>query len=202
MSLEEFKAAKVEEALVRVDDLYRSGQGNTGGYRVQMREMLAELFDQGVVAGAWEPKATGEPVVAPPSASEIAGAYEARVGSSKSTESHGEPQEVSELRGWWKQTAHDEVAQLVAKMVEYGGLSRATDLIAIGKSLVDAGVRVPEETDEVYTELGIWFYLRGKLARWEAAIKEGRRVSDDTLLDAGVYIRMAQRTRQAGGWPV
>lgn len=114
---------------------------------------------------------------------------------------------VSELQGWWEQTAHDEVAQLVAKMTEYGGLSRATDLTEIGRHLVEGGVKVPAHDtiagDEEYLqELGIYFYIVGKMARWSAAIKEGRSVSDDTLLDIGIYVRMAQRARHSGGWPV
>jgi hypothetical protein len=55
--------------------------------------------------------------------------------------------------------------------------------------------------DEEATEIGIYFYELGKIARWTAAIREGRRVSDDTLHDAGIYIKMAQRNRAVGGWP-
>lgn len=192
---------KVEQALEALDRVV--GQGVlTGGYRVQAREILGDLFEAGRVHGAWEPAAT------PRSASEHLGRVRGPEEGAKVTESQEEPNEVSALRGWWEQTAHDEVAQLVAKMVEYGGLSRATDLTAIGESLV--GVGVPEgpllgsgKVQEGWLqELGIWFYLRGKLARWEAAIREGRPVSDDTLLDIGIYVRMAQRVRAVGGWPV
>ena len=114
---------------------------------------------------------------------------------------------VGDLQGWWEQTAHDEVANLVAKMTEYGGLSRATDLTEIGRHLSDAGVATPklateQEQEEYLQELGIYFYIVGKMARWTAAVKEGRSVSDDTLLDIGIYVRMAQRARQSGGWPV
>lgn len=189
-----------------------------GGYRVALGEVLQRVFDAGRQhqVGIWESNAAyraqfegaGEPVAAPPSASEIADAYEARVGATRSTESHGEPREVGELRGWWEQTAHDEVAQLVSKMVEYGGLSRATDLTEIGRHLVEVGVPEGPLTgggavqDGWLQELGIYFYLVGKFSRWSAAIQEGRPVSDDTLLDIGIYVRMAQRVRQSGGWPV
>lgn len=177
-----------------------------GGARIQAREVLKDA--------SWYGQTWADRLL-----DDERPATEAPEGASRDTESAGGPDvagEVSEvkedptespdgwseLRGWWEQTAHDEIDGFIDKMEEYGGISRATDLIAIGKSLVAAGVPAPEPTDEVYTELGIWFYLRGKLARWEAAVAEGRRVSDDTLLDSGVYVRMAQRARQTGGWPV
>ena len=189
-----------------------------GGYRVALGEVLQRVFDAGRQhqVGIWESNAAyraalqewWESDVATPSALEIADAYEARVGAPRSTESHGEPREVGELRGWWEQTAHDEVAGLIAKMVEYGGLSRATDLTEIGRHLTEVGVSEGPllgngaVQEGWLQELGIYFYLVGKFARWSAAIQEGRPVSDDTLLDIGIYVRMAQRVRAVGGWPV
>ena len=41
----------------------------------------------------------------------------------------------------------------------------------------------------------------GKMARWTDAIRTGRRVSDDTLFDLGIYVRMVHRVRAVGGWP-
>lgn len=124
------------------------------------------------------------------------------------SEGHEDPTEgfdaVSALKGWWEQTAHDEIAGLTAKMVEYGGLERATDLEDIGRALVAAGVLPDQNRDSSSQsqELGIYFYLVGKFSRWTAAIREGRPVSDDTLHDIGIYVRMAQRVRAVGGWPV
>lgn len=115
---------------------------------------------------------------------------------------------TTEIRDWWEQTAHNEITQLTNKMAEYGGLSRATDLTEIGRDLVAAGISKGPLTgngkvqDGWLQELGIYFYVRGKFARWQAAVIEGRPVSDDTLLDIGVYVRMAQRVRAVGGWPV
>lgn len=101
----------------------------------------------------------------------------------------------AELSDWWLGLARDEIARTVPKAIEYG----STDLVDIGRDLADClGRRV---TDEVAAELGIYFYLRGKLARWRDAIIRGERPSDDTLFDIGVYVRMAQRVRVAGGWP-
>ncbi len=206
---------KVGEALAKLDHLLdNTFAGLNGGTRVRAREILEALYDAGKVDGAWDPRdsspvaACGEPPVAPRSASEHLGAIRGRRAIPEVTEGQGEPPEVSALRGWWEQTAHDEVAQLVSKMVEYGGLSRATDLTEIGRHLTEVGVSSGPLTgggavqEGWLQELGIYFYLVGKFARWSAAIQEGRPVSDDTLLDIGIYVRMAQRVRAVGGWPV
>lgn len=113
-----------------------------------------------------------------------------------------------ELEDWWMESAAAEVRPLIAKMREYGGNGRALDLEEIGRGLVNSGVAAGPLTgrgniQEGYLqELGVYFYLLGKFARWTAAISEGRLVSDDTLYDIGIYVRMAQRIRQTGGWPV
>ena len=113
----------------------------------------------------------------------------------------------SALRRWWMDTAAAEVDPMIAKMIEYGGGGRALDLEEIGRGLVHSGVKIntiysEQELTGRYQELGIYFYLLGKFARWTAAVAEGRPVSDDTLHDIGIYVRMAQRVRAVGGWPV
>ncbi len=117
---------------------------------------------------------------------------------------HGRPIEGLEL--WWMQQAQAEVEPLIAKMTEYGGGGRAVDLTEIGSALRIAGVGFGKEhrgqpTEGDTQELGVYFYLVGKFARWTAAIAENRPVSDDTLSDIGIYVRMAQRIRESGGWP-
>lgn len=101
------------------------------------------------------------------------------------------------LRNWWEETSEAELVACVPKAVEYG----STDLAVIGRT---QGRLMGREnlTHEEATELGIFFYLMGKIARWEDAIINGRRVSDDTLHDVAVYTKMMQRTRAVGGWPV
>ncbi|QNJ57671.1 hypothetical protein SEA_KEANU_66 [Streptomyces phage Keanu] len=107
-----------------------------------------------------------------------------------------DPRELeAALTSWWMDKASEETSAVVPKAVEYG----ATDLRDIGRDLADCMGR--EVTDEEATELGIFFYLRGKLSRWVDAVKRGDRPSDDTIYDIGVYCRMAQRNRDAGGWP-
>lgn len=106
---------------------------------------------------------------------------------------------ATELASWWTMQASDEIDMVVAKAIEYGGGGAAIDLIQVGQDI--AAVSGRQVSDEEATELGIYFYLRGKFSRWTAALIEGRRVSSDTLLDIGIYVRMAQRNRQVGGWP-
>lgn len=100
-----------------------------------------------------------------------------------------------ELAEWWRETAEKEIVQTVAKAVEYG----STDLIDIGRSLARVAGR--DIDDATAAEWGVFFYLEGKLSRWRSAITRGDVPSFDTLLDIGVYARMAQRIRMTGGWP-
>ncbi len=107
---------------------------------------------------------------------------------------------LDELTAWWVELAHNEAAKVVPKAVEYG----ATDLAEIGRQLEASGVDLsnrPGSVEAHWAELGVYFYVIGKLARWTDAVANGRAVSDDTLHDIGVYIRMAQRIRSHGGWP-
>lgn len=99
---------------------------------------------------------------------------------------------ADELAKWWRETAEEEISQTVEKAIEYS----ASDLVDIGRGLLGGN-----RTDEEYTEAGIAFYALGKVSRIMGAIREGRRPSYDSWLDLGVYARMAQRTRETGGWP-
>lgn len=110
-------------------------------------------------------------------------------------EPSSQAKQVDELSRWWLDKAKLEIGQTVAKAVEYG----STDLIDIGHDLARVADR--DLDDEEAAEWGIYFYILGKLSRWRSAMERGDRVSDDTLLDIGVYVRMAQRVREAGGWP-
>lgn len=100
-----------------------------------------------------------------------------------------------QLTEWWMQQAENEIARTVPKAVEYS----AVDLMDIGHDLARTMGR--EVSDEEAAELGVFFYLRGKVARWVGSVMAGTRVSDDTLFDIGVYVRMAQRIREFGAWP-
>ena len=104
---------------------------------------------------------------------------------------------VEALTDWWMDTARTEVEKVAPKAVEYG----STDLSEIGRTLSQVIGRGEGDSEAAQAELGIYFYLVGKMARWTDAIKSGRPVSDDTLHDIGVYVRMVQRIRDVGGWP-
>lgn len=101
-----------------------------------------------------------------------------------------------ELAAWWIQKAKDEVEMVVDKAVDYG----ATDLYEIGRSILILGGKSYDRKRA--TEAGIYFYEQGKMARWQSAIMEGRPTNPDTILDIGVYARMAQRVLEVGGWPI
>lgn len=99
------------------------------------------------------------------------------------------------LTDWWMNLAEEEVRRTVPKAVEYS----STDLRDIGRDMAEVMGRTV--TDQEAMEMGIYFYIRGKLSRWAGALISGQRVSEDTLFDLGVYVRMAQRVRETGGWP-
>lgn len=104
---------------------------------------------------------------------------------------------VGELEAWWLAAAQDEIERTIPKAIEYG----AGDLIDLGRTMAKVLGR-SDISDIEAAELGIFFYVQGKMARWTDAVAHRRAVSDDTLFDLGVYVRMAQRNRaSASGWP-
>jgi hypothetical protein len=103
--------------------------------------------------------------------------------------------QMDDLEDWWMEHAADEAQMVIPKAISYG----ADDLLQIGRQM--AGAIHREVTDAQAAELGIAFYAYGKIARIMAAVKEGRDPNIDSWLDLGVYAKMAQRVRTAGGWP-
>jgi hypothetical protein len=115
-----------------------------------------------------------------------------------------EPSIATQLADWWRMKAESEIGQTVAKATEYSGLQGGLplDMVDLGRAWVLASNRSTSDyTDAQLAEVGIWSYLVGKLGRWSSALRNGRMVSDDTLLDIAVYSRMASRIREAGQWP-
>jgi hypothetical protein len=106
------------------------------------------------------------------------------------------------LARWWKDVAHEEINMVVPKAIEYG----AVDLIVMGSALVkllpgwmtDKMERA--EIEQVGQEMACAFYALGKVSRVFGALEQGRRPSDDTWADLGIYCRMAQRIRAFGRW--
>lgn len=99
------------------------------------------------------------------------------------------------LDEWWRSVSEKEISDTVPKAIEYG----ATDLIDIGSQLGRFMKR--DLSNQEAAELGCWFYLVGKMARATSALERGDWPSDDTIKDAGIYLKMIQRIRQAGSWP-
>lgn len=143
---------------------------------------------------------TGGPVPGP---EQVAEWYETGKITNTTNTKEGVVRGENPLEQWWRANTESEIAWLVPKAEEYGGMHRASDLVDLGRTMTELMGRDPGEYSEgALQELGIYFYLEGKLGRWKAAILENRGVSEDTLTDISVYARMALRARQAGGWPV
>lgn len=102
-----------------------------------------------------------------------------------------------ELIGWWHEQVEDDINMVVPKAVEYG----SRDLTEMGRTLARLIEGATEDDEAWLTEVGIWFYALGKMARWTAAIERGEPVSRDTLIDLGVYTMMARRAQEVGAWP-
>ncbi len=98
------------------------------------------------------------------------------------------------LATWWLDHAHVEAQQTVAKMTEYG----AGDLIAIGHKMAQMTNGRTLDDDQAF-ELGVLFYLIGKVERVVSATERGEQASDDTWFDIAVYAKMTQ-ARRAKAW--
>lgn len=101
------------------------------------------------------------------------------------------------LSKWWLDVTDEELAMLLPKVEEYS----AYDLELIGTTMADTIGWSGELTTAAATEIGISFYVLGKMGRVMGAIREGRLPSEDTWMDLAVYSRMALRAKQAGSWP-
>lgn len=110
---------------------------------------------------------------------------------------------ITELAQWWREQAESEIEQTAAKAVEYSGLlgGLPADLVDLGRQIAFVQRREHEFTDAELAEIGVWSYIQGKVNRWSSALRNGRMVSQDSLLDIGVYVRIAERIRQTGQWP-
>lgn len=99
------------------------------------------------------------------------------------------------LAEWWSVVADSDVGPAEIKAKEYGSL----DLKIIGSTLREmVGIAPDIISDE---EIGMTFYLLGKVARAVSAISAGRKPSDDTWHDVVVYGMMVRRVRETGQWP-
>lgn len=102
---------------------------------------------------------------------------------------------IDALTDWWIEKARQEVEQVGPKAVEYGPNS----MIEVGRAMGRMSNR--DLSDQEAIEVACMFYICGKLGRWVDAVAHGSVPSDDTIHDIGIYIKMAQRNREVGGWP-
>lgn len=103
--------------------------------------------------------------------------------------------EVASITGWWRTVAEADLQACLPKLAEYG----SNDLVEIGRDLCAlAGWENPSE--QVMAEVGVWFYLRGKIGRTMEALIHHRLPSDDTVHDITVYSMMIRRIRRTGQW--
>jgi len=113
-------------------------------------------------------------------------------------ESKADPAAVRELFGWWITKAVESGVAVTVKALEYSSV----DLHDMGVDLVYCQGRDPETYPPgQLSEIGIATYVIGKVSRWKGAIRDGRRVSTDTLMDIVTYCTMALRVRETGNWP-
>jgi hypothetical protein len=101
-----------------------------------------------------------------------------------------------ELTNWWTNKGCQDAELVVEKYQEYGN----TALLEVGRQLADVMGRATA-TDAEAQELGIWFFMVGKMARWKTAILKGEQASKDTFDDLAIYATMARRVYEKGGWP-
>lgn len=107
-----------------------------------------------------------------------------------------EEEELGLLRLWWVAKGHEDAALITEKYKEYGN----TALLEVGQQLADVMGR-EDITKAEAQELGIWFFMMGKMARLKSAILRGDQASEDTWQDLTCYSMMGRRIRSEGGWP-
>jgi len=114
------------------------------------------------------------------------------------TVSNTSAEAVKELFVWWLTAALGDAVAVLPKAAEYS----ADDLRVLGRELLElTGRDVTEMSRGELEQVGCYFYLQGKMARWHGAIVEGRAVSLDTLVDISIYTQMVRRIYDAGSWP-
>lgn len=105
----------------------------------------------------------------------------------------------SPLIHWWIHNAFSEAIATAPKAEEYGSaeLAEAGHVLS---SLLAIPIESPT-SDAAAMETQIFQYVLGKIGRWTAAMRRGERVSDDTLFDIGIYVKMVLKIRETGEWP-
>jgi hypothetical protein len=139
-------------------------------------EDMLDDFDGGGAKTVWSPSTTAESTFTLPRPTP-------------------EFESMAELNSWWLNSGCQDASLVISKYQEYGN----TALLEVGRQLAEVMGRGATKAE--MQELGIWFFMVGKMARWKTAILKGERVSKDTLDDLAVYATMARRVHEKGGWP-
>lgn len=104
----------------------------------------------------------------------------------------------SPLIHWWINASIEDALATAPKAEEYGSIELAEAghvLASLMRHPIHAG------NDAAAMETQIFQYVLGKIGRWVAAMRRGERVSDDTLFDIGIYVKMVRKIRETGVWP-
>jgi len=102
---------------------------------------------------------------------------------------------INRVKVWWVDHARREAEYLAPKAVEYGSY----DLELVGQVLADT--IHPHAGADPDPEVGIAFYLLGKIARVMSAYRDGHSPSDDTFRDIAIYAKMVLYIRDNERWP-
>lgn len=98
--------------------------------------------------------------------------------------------DLNRLDKWWREHAADESKTMMKKLDEYG----TGDLYEIGARLAQLACWKNPTRQQTY-ELGVMFYLIGKMQRVNTAAHHRRDASDDTWHDIAVYAKMVLANR-------
>lgn len=101
---------------------------------------------------------------------------------------------MQKITTWWRTHSKQTGEDFIAKLEQYG----AGDLYGIGRAMAEMWEE--DIDDDTAFELGVLFYVIGKIERLRSAYKNGQPGSDDTWHDIHVYAKMVLAHRE-GVWP-
>lgn len=101
---------------------------------------------------------------------------------------------MQKLVTWWRTHSKETCDGFTDKLAQYG----SGDLYGIGRAMAD--IYGDDIDDDTAFELGVLFYIVGKIERAKSAVKNGQAASDDTWHDIHVYAKMVLAHRE-GVWP-
>jgi hypothetical protein len=105
--------------------------------------------------------------------------------------------EASDYATWVRATVEADIKRTAPKAMVYGAAGE--DMIEIGRQItLMAGTHdCPPDKAAI---AGCYFYLVGKLARGNEAIRHGINPSADTVFDISIYLAMTLRIGDTGAW--